>query len=605
MHPLAFLFQATDLCVLARLRLIEYYLLHERSNISQIWQLINLVHGSLKQSPTNLLSYKFILLALVYNYFYAANDEEQTCHKAEEINFHLNFELMPDDMKVQLSRDVLRLRNFKHLYVSSMCSTVSVSEGKDTLSCVMANVFFASAQMYLIDGKYALAKTNYDKCWQIYDSELGKNHILTLEAKFERGRIRIAMGDRSTCLDETGMLWMSESIEAMRKIGNGISENLSDALIVYAGFFSDVGNFLQAEKYFKEALEILTKVWRKPNHANVLTVRHMLGYLYYSYKKWKLAIAECILVSSGLSKETHSKFSVMAAEAMCYAGYSYLKLGNISCAQKMLHNSTECLLDVEKRDTWPELLYVLAHSAVFHFSGSKNIVKAEEDFKASFNTFGMMQRQASGCVEPEVYFLLAFLLEHLENKGDLARKMYEKGLNWAKKRYIMHPSICDGFLAIAKLDLKENSVSECEQNLQQGLKMAIQIYGGADVNIEPFVEVFSQLTLKKQLADDLHNSFYSYKDKLLALGCLEESEAFASFTFDVASAIFNSDPIEGKSTRCLNLLTKAFTLFDEILGAKHFKTAECQRFIGLCYLKLGDIKKAEWNLFKSAISLLQ
>ena len=205
------------------------------------------------------------------------------------------------------------------------------------------------------------------------------------------------------------MLWMSESIEAMRKIGNGLSECLICDLLVYAQFCCNVGNFLQAETYFKESIEIQTKVWKTPNHVNILTARHLLGRLYFQYKKWKLAIAEFALVSSGLAEETDSNYSVMAAEAMGYSGVSYLKLGNISCGKGLLFEAKDTLNASKYRETESELLFITVFLAYFQFSFSKDTAKARESLNCSFDILAVVNEK-DGTVESEVYFLLGFLL---------------------------------------------------------------------------------------------------------------------------------------------------------------------------------------------------
>ena len=216
-----------------------------------------------------------------------------------------------------------------------------------------------------------LREINSKKVGNCTAQNLGDDHLRTAASKFEYARMLIALGERSESLDPTGMLLMSESLQVMRQTLGGKVECFPDSLMLYAGLHSDCGQFNEAEKHFKEAIDVLAKIWKNPRHPNVFAAKHRLGFVYFQYKKWKLAIANCIHVSDALSKEKHSNSAVMVAKAMCYAGYSYLKLGNNECAGKMLTKAKECLIKIEEQDTLLELLFITTHLAYFRFTGTK------------------------------------------------------------------------------------------------------------------------------------------------------------------------------------------------------------------------------------------
>ena len=203
---------------------------------------------------------------------------------------------------------------------------------------------------------------------------------------------------------------------------------------------------------------------------------------------------------------------------------------------------------------------------------------------------------------------MGFIYETVEKSLDKAQKYYLEVVKICSECSTHHhPILYDAHLGLARLYLKQKQIPECEKHAQRCLEVSVLLFGSDSGNVLPAVEIFSQLVDYRKDLRKANTVFSSCMETFYRTGLLNESEFIASFSDCFAERLYNCvNFTEGELKKCTDLFTSSFQVFEKLAGPKNQKEAfESQRKLGLCHLKLGDVKTAEWHLFRSAIALVQ
>ena len=170
----------------------------------------------------------------------------------------------------------------------------------------------------------------------------------------------------------------------------------------------------------------------------------------------------------------------------------------------------------------------------------------------------------------------------------------------------IHPYHCDCSLAIARCYFKLSKTKEGVEKLECAFKHACALFDLNDVYFEAFFELF-HANVDQQKSVKKACSVFGATMKILCDQNFSQSYFAANFAFNFANRLYDEGftVTGGAAIRCVDLFEKSLEVFQNVFGSKDKRSGQCERMLGLCSLKNGDVTKAEWHLLNSAIILSQ
>ena len=548
------------------------------------------------------------LEVLAYNYFCLINSTGLIQESFVRIHCLVNF-CGPLSQFCAL-KAIFRNRYIPPVNIIPLCPIfVGSLNAKQQQSCTMANVHFVMGKLHVDNFNYTHAMTAFRECLRIRNTELGEHHASTAIVKVTLANLLIETAKRSEPLPSEVFSLMEESFSVFRNRSHTKFMCFADGLNVFGIYFSDSGNLKLAETYLKEAIEVETSIRNSENHECVTFRRVALGKAYLQYKKWDLAKGEFLLAIADLSCKIGQKETLICGEALAFCGYCFFKLGDFGNAKIHFDWSKEKFSTFNQGLEVSNLFLVLMlFNAEFLLLGLQERDIAKQIAITAFS-YCLGNKNFCHVFHPEVYHTLALLREEFDEE-DLfpltSRALYEESLKIGEQKFFSyHPYMCDSFLALAKLDFKENEMEMFEYRLTKGLEIAFKIYGPNDESIRMIFSQFEKLTNLRELVQKDYAKFSDYMNLCTQAAVGSNCEFIALFCAQFAQHLFETKMGNCWVDRCCELFSKSHDFFKRALGDKNEKTAKTEQMVGLCYLKMGKLKKAEWHLFHSAISLMQ
>ena len=476
--------------------------------------------------------------------------------------------------------------------------------------CVMANVNFVLGKLSIDIFNHSIAITTLRECLRIRVAELGENHVMTATVKVTLAQILIETADRSLPFNCEVFTLMEDSFRVFRNRSRTKFSCFADGLKSLATYFSDSGHFKQAQVHFEESIEVETAFCNNQHHDRVAFKRVALGKVYLQYKKWESSKQEFLSAIADLSCKIDEKAIMICGEALAFCGYCFFKLGDFGNAKIHFDWSREKFSTFSQGLEVSNLFLVLMlFDAEFRLWGLEERGVAKQIAITAFS-YCLSNTNISHSSHPEVYFTLALFREEFNEEEIFplsSRALYEESLRIGLQKFFSyHPYICDSYLALAKIDYNENKVDAFEDKLCKGLEIAFKIYEPNDCSIKMIFLQFEKLTNLRELVQTDYAKFINYVDLCTKVAVESNSEFIALFCAEFAQHLFETSSSGSWWVgRCRDLFKKSFKFFKKALGEKNEKTAKTEQMLARCYLKLGNLRKAEWHLYHSAIMLLQ
>ena len=268
-------------------------------------------------------------------------------------------------------------------------------------------------------------------------------------------------------------------------------------------------------------------------------------------------------------------------------------------------------------DYCPESWKVLSCNllrCIFLLKNNQAMWKVVDAFQHSMMNFLTLQfgfsktiflDELTACVR--VHSQLGLIHELMSKPLPLAENFYLDALKLCEVAPIScHPVQCDTLLRLAKFYWKQTKVTDCETYVKKSLLLSFRIFGPNDENVRQGFEILTQLVDHRKDIRKASTVFTSYMNALSRVNLLDDSEFTASFCFNFAQRLFNHINCgQPELAKCNDLFSRSWRVFTKVLGSKNAKTAKTQKLLGICNLKLGNVKVAEWHLFNAAVLMLQ
>ena len=489
-------------------------------------------------------------------------------------------------------------------------------------SCSLANVHFANGTYYFkseLTDSTRKAVECFKTCFEIRRAKLGENHIKTIFAKFELGRVsfmqRSVRFDRLATPEDYRII--EEAFFSLKEYTERTGAEVRGIFIEYA---EDLAGLLQASGVNERSVDVLrdaaeligraaTSVCDLSSRCHRMWMR--IGEIYVDFKKYELALHWFLKVPENIEGfGNHTWNDYFWIRSAFGSAYCYFKLGDFISARNFFGSCRAILYSAGA--LWDSLNCSLSQCEFLSFDEPNQVVAVFQAVKpnevileklrpASWHFFDLISYLRA-------HFRIGFIYETVEKSLDKAKRYYLEVLKICSEDSThQHPVFCDTHLGLARLYLKQKQIPECEKHAQKCLELSILLFGPDSGNVEPVVEIFRQLVDHRKHIRKASTVFSSYMETFSRTGLLSESEFIASFSHCFAERLYNCVNFgEGELKKCIDLLTSSFQVFAKLAGPKNKKRAyESQKKLGLCHLKLGEVKTAEWHLFTSAIALVQ
>ena len=548
----------------------------------------------------------FDMLIAYYNYYMLIDMPEKAANYAETTQLLMNFH-RHSYCYWRASVALLRYGEFSSIDIYGICNIIRNSLGPDDFyDLVHANVHYVLGLEALSGNDLMIADEYFSSCYQTRSIALGKDHILTAEVHFYMGYVLTRMangpGDELRVSGEQMMLDCLKVMEAKKPFTLRSFATLS---AMYADSQYPHRNYHEAVKHYTEAIDVEVQRISNTAHYTVLDFRLRLGKAHYWFKNWEAANVEFMHLYENRKSKSFKIQQKAFGEMLFSSGYCFFKMGDYPKAQEMFSLSEEKRTGSQETDF--EALDRLVRFAEYQYICLKQVKVATDLLQEALKCVKRIKVDKS--VMPRMmhaYFLIGFLQENLERNTESARKYYLQSLQFGKDfEKAPDPHYCDGMLALARIDLENEKIKESELKLKKGLNRALQTHALKNVDLKPFFKFFvtSRNFDENDSIEEELLQFSNVKELLRGIPGISNSEFFVAFSFDFASRLYHHNPDEGRKPRCIDLLRQCFLDFEGILGSKNKKTAECEKLLGLCYLKLGELETAELHLRSSALVL--
>ena len=294
----------------------------------------------------------------------------------------------------------------------------------------------------------------------------------------------------------------------------------------------------------------------------------------------------------------------------CIMGRAFceFKLGDCSYAENLFDLGTSYLLF--SGCVWVQISFTLFECEMLYSTGS-NFTASAKLYTAQLTYNRQMESAKSESTSMLVWtrilgvkFRLG-LLHEINDAPQTAEKYYLEALEIChENRIFCHPVLFDTNFHLAKIYLKQKKVAECEKFAKKSLEMSLRLFDPNESQVESVFDIFKQLVEYRKNVRKASFVFTSYMDTFSRLGVADQSVFLASFGYTFAKRMFEEIMSEeSELKKCRDLFAKSCDVFRKSFGRKDEKTVDSQKMMGLCHLRLGNVRLAEWHLFNAAVAL--
>ena len=479
----------------------------------------------------------------------------------------------------------------------------------DKDSCLRASFLFCKGAVEMEQNHFFFASENFKSSFNIRKTILGDKHVETLRSKFMYGcasvNIDIWRCRQRQLYDEEDARHMTDVLQIL----DGLETKFwfyPEMLRLYATFKLNLGNFRESEKFMKQAIGI-----QKLLHANKseeIAVSYMdLCHLYTYFQKWNLILESCLPPVVGWKFERSDVFVI--ADAQGSFAYSYFKTGQY---KKAAHLFNEALAKLDScynplLEFWAILRSkVLSLKMEFEFSAMKKPQVAREIFETIMTLMAPWKFTNRSFPEAKVPYQLGLFYELVEKSYLEAYENYDSSIHSTRMNFSMkHSYVCLATLGKARVKMKMSSFEEGEALLIDAFKHACEMVEPNDSFMEPIFELLMVRVLVQQDLKLAHKKYQSFTKIFDAQNISQSSRFVADFGFTFAKRMYSNNCAIIGLNGCQSMFTRSLEIFAKTLGYENEKTAEIQRMVGLCDLKQGNLREAEWHLFNCALFLQQ
>ena len=342
-----------------------------------------------------------------------------------------------------------------------------------------------------------------------------------------------------------------------------------------------------------------------------------LAKLYLHFQKWQSALD--VYSASVTGCEFIEFEGLFLGDAYSEMAYCHFKLGELKLAEKYFSKANSKIDEFKEVGHLEWLLKkskVAGYELQFEFVGRKKPQTAEKFCQLSTRLLKTFQETRksfvkksfmAACYEPKAYFQLGFYYEFVKKQYSQAIEHYGESCKSATATFSnIHPYHCDCSLAIARCYFKLSKTKEGVEKLEYAFKHACALFDLNDVYFEAFFELF-HANVDQQKSVKKASSVFGATMKILCDQNFSQSYFAANFAFNFANRLYDEGftVTGGAAIRCVDLFEKSLEVFQNVFGSKDKRSGQCERMLGLCSLKNGDVTKAEWHLLNSAIILSQ
>ena len=455
---------------------------------------------------------------------------------------------------------------------------------------------------------FTSAKNWAKQCFDSRKHFLGEKHLDTCRAQFMLGFVEVSSTLGQTPILPNDVKYMTDALDVFERNAETNFWFYPDMLRKFAQFRSNEGMFDEAENYFKKAISVETELKNDPKCASAALHFFDLGDLYFQFQKWKCVLDTCVPAVSGFT-EFDPNENLIIGDVLGLIAYSYFKTGQFKLAdqyfKKAISKIDSC--SSEKPDGWSSVkAKIVGFKMEFEYFAMKRKKVAEKDFKLAEKLVTDTRNNGTFFYEPKGYFQLGLCYEFVKKDFKEAFRNYGCSLRGVfLKLQKTHPQHCDCILALGRIILKQTKNESGEDFVKEAFKHACQLVGPNDAYMKPIFEVLQGCVDAQKQLTNANKKFQMFMKCFEDEKISQSSHFVASFVLDFGRRLYNDKCAIIGLKGCERLFEKSFEVFQKVFGTGDKKTAESQRMMGLCCLKKGDLKKAEWYLLGSAVVLVQ
>ena len=503
----------------------ELILFHKRKEAERasqfIWAASDAIEDAMLRDPNLYDVLNFEMLIAFYNYFMVVDNYGKASGYADNIEMLMRYHYNQSEDSYchwRASVALLRYGDFTFIDKFRICNVLrNALKPGDHYDCIMGMVHYVLGLDCFNRNDFTIGDEYLSSCCQTFEIALGEDNLLTAEANFHLGLLLNKNDNRPSGLQSLANERMLKSLKIIEK--NPVKvRSFSFLLFLYAVSLYPYGKHNEALKYYQKAIDANINAWGDKTHHNLADYVFDFGRSHFLHQSWELANAQFIKVRRIVEKlkdrSGAPKHALEMHQVFLFSGYCYFKLGDDKNAREMFHLCEQHL--EENTESSFEVIDRLVRSAEFYYSGLGQIGKAQKLFETAVKLLKRINiGENSGPKVAYIHFLLGFYYENLEKCDQLAKKFYNQSLTFGKTfPDAQDPAFCDGMLALARLDLKDGRIKECEAKLNEGLRRALQTFDSNDINLKPFFDTFGLISVKEKSIEDETYSFFSYQKKI-------------------------------------------------------------------------------------------
>ena len=433
----------------------------------------------------------------------------------------------------------------------------------------------------------------YASCLKIRRAKLGESHAQTAIAKFHVAGTEDA--------NDESFKAMEESLNCLERHSYGDLLQYYHIVLVYVIrlqlFFKTKTALDCLQKYLKNIQDNKSPLFRDPARIRIFSSYGIM--LLRELGKWQLALDwfQWYDVLKVESLELMTRF--MAASS---AAYCYFKVGDYPSAKKLFKYTNENCSEIENSSAENQMYWL--H---FKFCECEFLLHAEpHEAERMFRIMCTVCPIDFEMLYPNIKVHLAFIYETVGRSLTKAEQYYHQGLeDWKQNHVHSYPRHCDCLLGLSRVYLKQGKIKDCEKYAWKFIDLSSRLFEPPDQHFEPAIEIFQQLMEYRKDITKMEKFFVSYKENFSRVGLTDDSSFVALFSHNFAKMLYDNAHFGSTDfKKCAKIFGKSFRVLVKVLGAKNKKTAESQRMLGLCNMRLGNVGIAEWHLLNSAITLL-
>ena len=473
---------------------------------------------------------------------------------------------------------------------------------------LFASLLFSSALLLFTGKHFDCAGKSFNYCCEIRTQFLGAKHLETIRAQFMQGYLMALSCSGAPFHQESHVNLMTDALDVIEKKAEQTFWFYPEMFQYYAKCRTEEGKFWIAEKYFKKAVDAEEKLKNGDKSNTTIALRQIeFAKLHMNFQKWQSVLDLNLPAVSNAEFETYE--GIVVADAYGAIAYCYFKLEKHELAEKNFAKAITAM-DVfeDKSDReWAIMkVKILGYKIEFEITAMKRLEVAEMDFKMASKLMKVAKKSKTSCFEPKASFQLGFYYEFVKQSYSEAIDCYLLSSKATGLRYFKaHPYYCDCSLALARIYFKQFRMDEGHEMLKSAFKQACSLFDTSDPYFEPFFDLFQENVSQQKRMKQAYNVFSTTVKMLSEQKFPASSYLVATFGYNFAKRVFENDFVVVGQTGCQDLLKKSLKVFKKVFGTKDKRSGHCERILGLCCLKNGDAKGAEWHLYQSALALIQ